>query len=92
MLLIKVGVDDVTGKDVVLQVVTELPPRRQLHVDLIAPLHLQHDNLKADTVSIIEMKSLKRACYHPLVKYSNYFNLSPELHCLHHPLDCSPTR
>lgn len=45
--LINVGVDHVTSKDIVLQVVTELPPGHQLHVDLIASLHLQHDNLTA---------------------------------------------
>lgn len=50
--LINVGVDHVTSKDIVLQVVTELPPGHQLHVDLIASLHLQHDNLTAYTVAI----------------------------------------
>lgn len=40
------GVDDVTGEDVGLQIVAELPPGHQLHVDLVAPLHLQDDHLK----------------------------------------------
>lgn len=53
-LLINVGVDYVTSKDIVLKVVTELPPGHQLHVDLIASLHVQHDDLKAHTVAIIK--------------------------------------
>lgn len=46
MSLIGAGVDHVAGEGVVLQAVAELPPGRQLRVDLVASLHLHNDNLK----------------------------------------------
>lgn len=64
VLLINVGVQYVTSKDVVLQVFTELPPGHQLHVDLIASLHLQHHNLKASTVNSV--------MFHVAVKKSSH--------------------
>lgn len=58
-LLVNVGVDYVTSEDIVLKGVTETPPRRQLYVDLIASLHVQHDNLKAHTGAITKSVNKK---------------------------------
>lgn len=43
---LSIGIDDVTGEDVELQLIAEFPPRDQLHVDLVASQHLQYDHLK----------------------------------------------
>lgn len=43
------GIDDVAGEDVVVELVAELPPRQQLHVDLVSSLHLQQDHLEQQT-------------------------------------------
>lgn len=41
-----VGIDHVTGEDVEVELIAEFPPRHQLHVDLVASLHLQYDHLQ----------------------------------------------
>lgn len=51
VLLLIVGVQYVTSKDIILQICAELPPGHQLQVDLVASLHRQCHSLRKETDS-----------------------------------------